>query len=129
MLRNLIWLSTTSLAVLVIAITFNGSAASNSVASVGLDIHTEEIGPNELAPEQCSTLVLTNLIVGSGTINGTANADLILGSSSADTISANEDGDCIVAGGGDDDLDGGDGFDVCLTGAGIDTTNACETIQ
>jgi Ca2+-binding RTX toxin-like protein len=43
-----------------------------------------------------------NLIVGSGTINGTSGDDLILGSASNDTINGGAGNDCIFAGAGDD---------------------------
>jgi len=109
--------------ILIVAIVGNAGASSNNVTSSGIDEHSETITANDLAPAACGSLSLTNIVTGSGTINGTLGNDLILGSSNADTVNANEGDDCVLGGGGDDTLNGWDGNDVLDGGAGTDTCN------
>ena len=121
-------------------------AASNSVPETGADIDTSGVYIEDLKPSDCAGLTLTNLVTGSGTIQGTNAADLILGSAGADIIRGGNGDDCIVGGGGDDDLrgmggndvllgqggddvlDGGPFTDVCDGGSGTDTADkSCES--
>ncbi len=94
-------------------------------------------GAQNLKPPACASLTLTNIVRGSGLINGTPGNDLILGSAIADTINGLGGNDCILAGSGDDIIDGGDdddivdggaGTDVCTLGAGTNTSYNCETL-
>lgn len=64
-----------------------------------------------------------NIIIGSGTINGTSGDDLIIGSAGPDTIDAMGGNDCIFAGPGNDTITGGSGDDKILAGAGNDVIN------
>jgi len=83
---------------------------------------------NQLKPPQCAALNLTAIVVGSGTINGTGAADLILGGAGADSMRGRGGADCLVGGAGNDFLRGDGGRDVCLGGPGADTFHvSCET--
>jgi len=82
---------------------------------------------NQLKPAACAALNLTNVVVGSGTVNGTGAADLMLGSSGNDTMAGRGGADCILGGAGDDALRGDGGTDVCIGGPGTDTFHTtCE---
>jgi len=142
-MQRLSWMGLILLALVTIGVAV---AASNSVPETGADIDSFSIGADSLKPSDCDGLTLTNLVTGSGTIQGTGANDLILGSSGADTIRGGNGDDCILGGGGDDDisgmggndvllgqagdddLDGGPFTDVCDGGAGTDTADkSCES--
>ncbi len=103
--------------------------AANTVPESGADVNDLAITANALKPAQCAGLTLTNLVTGSGNINGTAGNDLILGSNGADVIDGLGGDDCIVGGGGDDTIDGGADTDVCIGGAGTNGFANCETVH
>ncbi len=116
------------LIVLILASVVTAIAATNSVPSSRLTDQSRPITANDLKPSQCAALNLTAIIVGSGTIIGTAANELILGGPNADTINGRGGNDCILGGGGDDAIDGGTGTaDVCIGGPGTDTFSRCET--
>lgn len=102
-------------------------AGSNLVPGTHLGITTIAINANALKPTECEALNLTNIVIGSGKINGSNQSDLILGSAGADNISGKNGDDCIHGGGGDDSIDGGNGTDICIGGQGTDTFLYCET--
>ncbi len=104
-----------------------GLTNANSVPSSKAADRSQAITANTLKPTECAGLTLSNLVYGSGTINGTNAADLILGGSAIDTISGSQSTDCILGGGGDDSINGGNGSDVCIGGPGTDTFTNCET--
>ncbi|MEJ5201984.1 MAG: hypothetical protein WHV66_07080 [Anaerolineales bacterium] len=111
-------------------------AAANDLPVSWLRHFRETITPNSLKPPACAGLNLTSLAAGSGTINGSNSADLILGSAGNDTLYGRAGDDCLVGGAGDDwlyggagqdILIGGDGFDTCDGGGGNDTfDSSCE---
>jgi Ca2+-binding RTX toxin-like protein len=102
--------------------------ATNAVPATRAGRQQAAITPNTLKPSACSGITVTALRVGSGTINGSAAAELILGSAGVDTIDGAGGSDCIVGGAGNDVLRGGAGTDVCIGGLGTDTFPAgCET--
>jgi Ca2+-binding RTX toxin-like protein len=124
-------------------------AAANAVppTRVGQSNHTVTV--QQLAPYECSGISgsLSNLVVGSGSFDGTNAGDLILGSAGPDNINGRQGNDCIVGGdgndvlngdqgndvliggAGDDDLDGGPGNDDwCYGDSGTDTARRCETV-
>jgi Ca2+-binding RTX toxin-like protein len=102
--------------------------AANSVPTTHAGISSSSIGPQDLKPAACASLTLANLVTGSGVINGTNAADLVLGSSGIDTVLAGNGNDCVVGGGGADIINGGAGTDVCVGSAGIDVFDiSCET--
>jgi hypothetical protein len=105
-----------------------GLTNANSVPSTKAADRSQAITANTLKPTECAGITLTNLVRGSGTINGTNGADLILGSSGVDTISGNNSSDCILGGGGNDSINGGNGADVCIDRLGTNTFTSCETI-
>jgi len=115
------------LAALVLATVMSAMAAANSVPKSGLGEISRSITPDELKPPACDSIHVTNLIVATGAISGTAANDLILGGPGADTISGEGGNDCILGGGGDDQLYGGSGTDVCIGGGGSDILDdSCE---
>jgi Ca2+-binding RTX toxin-like protein len=118
------------LPVMILLGAFLGSAATNSVSRSSLGDITSPITANDLKPPECAAQDVTNLIVDTGTISGTASSDLILGGSNDDTISGEGDDDCIVGGGGDDILIGSADKDTCIGGPGTDTLDAtCERAE
>ena len=100
---------------------------TSTVSTSRADIVREGVTVNTVRPAACSGLVLSRIVTGSGTIDDTNDASLILGSSSADMISGRGRDDCIVGGGDADVINGGGGTDVCLGGPGIDVFTLCET--
>ncbi len=118
----------TSLLVLVLVSLASVSTAANSVPATRAGSSSRSIGAQDLKPADCASLTLTNLVTGSGIINGTNAADLVLGSSGTDTVMAGNGNDCVVGGGGADVISGGAGTDVCIGGPGIDVLDiTCET--
>jgi Ca2+-binding RTX toxin-like protein len=124
----------------------NAFAAANTVPFSRLDQDSFAITANELKPNRCNSLNLTNIVVISGSGAGTSGNDLILGSAGDDSIRGGDGDDCIVGGGGndslqgqknndillgqegDDTLQGNQDTDICDGGPGTDTGhNSCET--
>jgi Ca2+-binding RTX toxin-like protein len=101
--------------------------AGNTVSGGRVGRATIAVTADALKPDSCSGVDLTDTIVGSGIVAGTAAAELILGSDGADTITAGGGGDCVLGGGGIDTITGGTGSDVCIGGAGLDVFVTCET--
>jgi len=105
-------------------------AANLTITPSNVGVKSIAVTANNLKPEACSGLSLTNIVSGSGVITGTEGNDLIIGSSGNDTISGLGGNDCILGGTGDDTIDGGDGGnDVCIGGSGANTYSNCETTQ
>lgn len=136
------------LVLLVLLSAIGAFAAANVIPPSSAGIYSETTEPLYFRPDECSAVPVTNIILGSGSINGTNQSDLILGSSGSDTIDAMNRSDCIVGGGGNDTiygrngadvllggegndyLDGGNNKgDVCYGGPGWDTAVNCETFQ
>ncbi|MGZ8578259.1 MAG: hypothetical protein ACXWWX_01875 [Actinomycetota bacterium] len=105
-----------------------GFAAGNTVpASKAADL-SQAASADAMKPTECAGITLSTKVVGSGTFNGTAAADLMIGSSGVDTMNALGGNDCVMGGGGDDRLNGGPGTDVCVGGPGTDTfAGNCDT--
>jgi len=111
-------------------------AASNIVPVTWLRDFRLTTTPNHLKPAICNHINLTNLVSGSGTVNGSNLADLILGSAGNDTLNGRAGDDCLLGGAGNDQifgnagqdvLIGGDGFDICVGGGGTDIfDSSCE---
>lgn len=102
--------------------------AANSVPATRMIDNSWSVTPDALKPTACSAIALTAKKSGSGTIGGTASAELITGSAIIDTITGAGGDDCLLGGDGNDSLNGGLGNDVCVGGAGVDTFNSsCET--
>ena len=116
------------LIVLVAAITVTSSAhtAANTVTSTKVVNHTQTIAVADLKPVECAAILVTVTLSGSGTITGTAAAELITGSAIDDNLSGGQGNDCLLGGDGNDRLAGGPGTDVCIGGAGTNTFPGCE---
>ena len=132
------------MAVLIFVAAATAVAAANTVPGTRLGDSTRGVTPNDFRPSECNAIFITNLIVGSGNINGTPGNDLILGSSGVDRINMGAGDDCVLGGAGadninggsgedvligglgDDDLDGGQGTDSCYAAGGTDTFTRCE---
>jgi hypothetical protein len=71
------------------------ASATVGVSSVGYQSST--VSPNDLKPAEC-TMTVTSVLGGSGTINATAQNQLVLGSSAKDTVTLQKN-DCFVGGG------------------------------
>ncbi|WP_269447648.1 calcium-binding protein [Anaerolinea thermophila] len=102
-----------------------GSISAFAAANIVPFTHLGEIlranTVNDFKPPECAALNLTNIVVGSGTLTGTNQNDLILASPFNDTVNGRNGSECILGGGGDDYLDGRQGNDVILGGPGDDT--------
>ena len=113
--------------VLVVANAVMVLTATNSVPITRADNEVSGVNANDLKPEECAALDLTNVEGGSVAVTGTDANDLLLGSELLDAIDGRAGDDCLVGGPGDDTLDGGPGTDVCLGDAGVDVFLNCET--
>jgi len=95
-------------------------AAANTVPPTHADDLGRAIDANALKPAACAALNLIDIVVGSGSFDGTSGNDLILGGSGADTIQGGDGSDCILGGDGNDVLQGQQGDDIILAGNGDD---------
>ena len=125
MSKKILRLILISLSMMIVLSAIYAYTASNTVPESGMHYEAQAITANDLKPADCSSLDLSNYIVGD---TGTTANDLLLGGSTADTLTGSDGNDCIVAGSGDDSLDGGNGSDICIGGDGTDTFLDCETI-
>ena len=112
---------------LVVASVASAYAAANTIAPSNVGLQSADINADDLKPAACAALHLTNVVSGSGTINGTSNNDLIIGSSGNDVIDGKGGDDCIIGAGGTDTINGGSGTDICVGDGGKDTFQNCET--
>jgi Ca2+-binding RTX toxin-like protein len=110
----------TAMLLLIVLSIFSAFAAANTVLVSGAEDRSFGISANDLKPPECGALNLTNIVTGSGNLQGSNGNDLILGSASADRINAKKGNDCVVGGDGGDELRGGDEDDVLLGGPGED---------
>lgn len=109
------------LSILILVGAISAFAAANIVPVTYLGMILRANTANDFKPPECAALNLNNIVVGSGTINGTNQNDLILGSPFIDTVNGRNGSECILGGGGNDYIDGRQGNDVLLGGPGDDT--------
>jgi len=95
--RHLFALAGVLLLVLVAGSFYAAFAASATVPASSVGYQSSTVTPNDLKPSEC-TMTVTSVLGGSGTINATAQNQLVLGSSSADTVTLQKN-DCFVGGG------------------------------
>ena len=117
-------------AVALTAVTMTGGrglAAGNTVTSGRVGHLTGPITVANLKPAACTNGTPTNLVVGTVTVTGTNQNDLVLGSVAVDTMDGRQQDDCILGGAGNDVIDGFNGTDVCIGGPGTDVFVRCET--
>ncbi len=103
--------------------------ASNSVPPTRLGQDTRAIGPNDLKPAACAGIVVTNMMIGTGSaiLNGTSAANLLIGVPGTVTINARQGNDCVVGNSSVTAISGGTGTDVCIGGAST-VFALCETV-
>ena len=95
--RHLLALAAIGLLVLVAGSFYAAYTASATVGSSSLGYQSSNVVANDLKPAEC-TMNVTSVIAGSGTINATAQYQLVLGSSARDVVTLQKN-DCFVGGG------------------------------
>lgn len=109
-----------------VLVSFIALTASNTVAESGLELEDMGVDALDMAPPECASLGLDNVIITNGFfVVGTGANDLILAGTGVNWIFSGDGDDCILGGGGNDWLNGGAGYDVCFGGPGGNTIN-CE---
>ncbi len=129
MIRGVLSFGVLALAGLVLMGALSAYTASNSVPPSRAGQFIADIGPNDLKPEACSGIHLTNVLVRIGpppVINGSEGNTLIL-TSGVTRINARSGNDCIIAAGAVQ-IDGGPGTNVCIGGPGSTFTNCAITM-
>lgn len=112
---------------LVIAGLLSVTTASNTVPTSRLGSRTTSTGISELRPPACSGMTLTNLVTGTGNVNGTNGNDLVLGGRGTKAVNGKAGDDCLLGGVDATSVDGGAGSDVCIRHATTKASN-CEAI-
>ena len=120
---------------MVIVIAISVMAALAAMNTVPVTLTTDQIftiSPNNLKPDQCAGLTLTNKILcpSSGTCDGTSANDLMIANSGNPTMNGQGGNDCVVcySPSGKCSLHGGPGTDVCVCVSGSCTfAGDCET--
>jgi Ca2+-binding RTX toxin-like protein len=118
-----------AVALAITAVAFALSSAltsSNTVPGTNWVIEQDDPTLLDIAPAECSALVVTTLLKATGGVNGGNADELILGGPAAQTLKGKNGDDCIVGGAGNDTLDGGNNNDVCLGQGGTDSFSNCE---
>jgi len=95
--RHLVAVAAIGLVVLVAGSFYSAYTASATVGASAVGYQSSTVAPNDLKPAEC-TMTVTSVIGGSGTINATAQYQLVLGSSVKDTVTLQKN-DCFVGGG------------------------------
>lgn len=103
--------------VLLVAVTLATSfTASTSVPTTNAGASNVARQISQLAPDGCSTLSLTTIVLASGTLTTAVSNALVLGTAGLDTITATSDhGDCFIGGGGKDVINA-NASDFCQIG-------------
>jgi Ca2+-binding RTX toxin-like protein len=125
-MRRLRWLGVA--AAVCTAFVVLAATATTTIAGSRAGEISSTMTATELAPSQCAALVLSAIVAGTGTVNGTGGNDLILGGPGVDRLRGRGGSDCIVGGAGDDRIEGSGGRDVCIGGPGADTFRSCSTV-
>ena len=95
--RHLVAVAAIGFVVLVAGSFYSAYTASATVSASAVGYQSSTVVPNDLKPAEC-TMTVTSVIGGSGTINATAQYQLVLGSSVKDTVTLQKN-DCFVGGG------------------------------
>jgi hypothetical protein len=126
--RHILALAAVGLLVLLAGGFYAAYTASATVAVSSVGYQSSTVSPNDLKPAEC-TMTVTSVLAGSGTINASAQFQLVLGSSAKDTVTLQKN-DCFVGGGptsgSQDAVTGatpasGNG-DQCVVAAGVNPT-------
>jgi hypothetical protein len=100
--------------------------AGNTVPTTNIAQLTQSITPAQLTPSECTSLGITSVVGGTGTITSTASHQLVLGSSAADTLNDSFGSDCMVGGAGSDTFNGKkNGGDLCI----VSSTTAAKNVN
>ena len=125
--RHVLAAAGAALLVLVAGSFYAAYTASATVGASALGYQSSNVVPNDLKPVEC-TMTITSVLAGSGTINATAQFQLVLGSSAKDTVTLQKN-DCFVGGGptssSKDSVTGATGSsngDQCIVASGASTT-------
>ena len=101
--------------------------SSNTVPQTSAGITFVSIGPNEVKPDECAGIAVTNIIViTDGLQSGTLDNDLMVGSATVSALDGGAGNDCLVTGNTAAVLTGGPGDDVCI-GRMTTVFHECET--
>lgn len=95
--RHVLMLAAVLLLVLVVGGFYSAYTASATVGASVVGYQSSTVAASDLKPAEC-TMSITSVIGGSGTINATAQNQLVLGSSAKDTVTLQKN-DCFVGGG------------------------------
>jgi len=103
------------------------STAANSVPTSRLGTMSVAGTIAQLTPPECAGLNLTNLVVGTGDVQGTSAGDLVLAGAGSSEANGGQGHDCVIGGAGTQRIRGGPGNDICI---GPVTANyqQCQTI-
>lgn len=98
-------------------VTSQAFTAANTVPTTNISQFTQAIAPADLEPSECKTsITVTGIVAGSGTITATAANQLVLGSSGVDTLSDGGFGSACMIGGAARDtfIAANGGGDLCI---------------
>ena len=95
--RHLLAVAALGLLVLLAGSFYSAFTASATVGASSVGYQSSTVSPDDLRPTEC-TMTVTSVLGGSGTINATAQNQLVLGSSVKDTVTLQKN-DCFVGGG------------------------------
>lgn len=125
--RHLFAVAGVLLLVLVAGSFYAAFTASATVAPSSVGYQSSAFSLGDLVPAEC-TMSITSVVAGSGTINATAQNQLVLGSSAKDTVTLQKS-DCFVGGGPTsgtkDSVTGANGSnngDQCIVASGVNPT-------
>ena len=102
--------------------------ASNTVSPSYAGASVQPRLLSQVAPVGCSSLNLTSLVQGSGTLSNTVPHVLLLGSAGNDTITDTGGSSCIVPGGGNDRVTG-TATDICISGPTLNIAAPCPVVN
>src|SRR5689334_14787635 len=95
--RHLVTLAGIALVVLLAGSFYAAYTASATVGASSVGYQSSTVAPNDLKPAEC-TMNVTSVIAGNGTIDATAQYQLVLGSTGRDIVTLQKN-DCFVGGG------------------------------
>ena len=118
-----------AIAVLTLAVSVTtGETAANGVPGTKADNETQAITAETLKPAACAGITLTAILIGPGSLTGTAANELIISDGTVNNkLNGGGGNDCIIGSSAKNQFTGGTGTDVCIGNGGGDTFATCET--